>query len=285
MMDKLKCTLDNLYASYGREYLRTDPLRYLHRYGTREDQEIVGFLASSLAYGRVERINLTLGRVLDIMGESPFNFVTRFDPLRHIALFDSIIHRFHTGRDIAALVHTARQMYDGWGSIEKFFISRSTEGTSDIGQYIEGFSRAALDLDYSPFYTPEGSLPRGVRFTFPLPGKGSACKRLNLYLRWMVRGGDGVDLGLWRSMDPSDLLIPLDTHVSRVAYAIGLTDRRQASWKAVCEVTASLAELDPADPVKYDFSLCRLGILKECTAGRVASKCTRCPLKGICRYS
>jgi uncharacterized protein (TIGR02757 family) len=100
----------------------------------------------------------------------------------------------------------------------------------------------------------------------------------------MVRSGDEIDLGLWRSISPSEIMIPLDTHVSRVSYAIGLTKYRHPSWKAALEVTSSLLNFDPDDPVKYDFSLCRLGILKECPARREASKCQPCSLRGICRY-
>jgi uncharacterized protein (TIGR02757 family) len=101
----------------------------------------------------------------------------------------------------------------------------------------------------------------------------------------MVRKKDGIDLGLWRSIEPSELIIPLDTHVSRIAYAIGLTESRLQTWKTALGVTASLAKLDPEDPVKYDFSLCRLGILKECTDRLTESKCNLCQLKDICRYA
>jgi uncharacterized protein (TIGR02757 family) len=281
---ELKEQLDRFYHTYDRVYLRTDPLKFLHRFGKPEDQEIVGLLASSLAYGRVEQINRTLERVLDVMEGSPYSFTTQFVPSKHTGLFTAIRHRFHTGQDIAALVYAMRQMIEGWGTIENFFISQSTEGEVDMGSRLENFSKGALNLDYSPYLSLEETISPGIRFFFPLPSKGSACKRLNLFLRWMVRSGDEIDLGLWRSISPSEIMIPLDTHVSRVSYAIDLTKYRHPSWKAALEVTSSLLNFDPDDPVKYDFSLCRLGILKECPARREASKCQPCSLRGICRY-
>ncbi len=281
---KLKEQLDRLYQTYDSTYLRTDPLKFLHRYRKPEDQEVVGLLASSLAYGRVEQINGTLERILDVMDGRPYAFTARFVPSKHTGLFTGIRHRFHTGQDIAALVYAIRQMIEGWGAIENFFISRSTDGGVDMESRLENFSKGALNLDYTPYLSSEGIPGPGIRFFFPLPSKGSACKRLNLFLRWMVRGGDGIDLGLWRSINPSEIIIPLDTHVGRVSYAIGLTKYRHPSWKAALGVTSSLLKLDPDDPVKYDFSLCRLGILKECPAKRVTTRCQPCSLREICRY-
>jgi len=281
----LKERLEDLYRTYHRSYLATDPLLLVHRYRRPEDQEVVGFLASSLAYGRVEHMVKTLERIFAVMGPSPHAFARRFIPSRHSRLFDPITYRFHTGRDIASLLYAIRQMLEGWGSIETFFLSRTEGGNGGMKGRIEGFSSGVLGLDDGPFGWRDGPSDSGFRFTFPLPSRGSACKRLNLFLRWMVRKNDGLDLGLWRSIDPSELIIPLDTHVSRVAHAIGLTDHRQPSWKAACDVTSSLASLNPSDPVKYDFSLCRLGILKECPSRRLASRCRACLLDGICRFS
>ncbi len=282
---RIKARLEHLYHAYSADYLQTDPLRFLHRFSNRHDQEIVGFLAASMAYGRVGQINATLERILDVMDHRPARFVARFDPSRHGDRFDSIRHRFHTGRDIAALVNAIRQMVDGWGSIEGFFLSMASDNRPDMGCRIERFSEGALNLDFVQFLTRDGELSPGLRFTFPRPSGGSACKRLNLFLRWMVRRQDGLDLGIWDSIDPSELLIPLDTHVGRITHALGLTRYRSQTWGAVIEVTDSLSSFDPGDPVKYDFSLCRLGILRECPTRRVRATCRKCPLKGLCRYS
>jgi len=176
------------------------------------------------------------------------------------------------------------RMLVGWGSIESFFVSRTSGDESDMGIRIGNFSEGALDMECTPYFLPGESRSSKVKLFFPRPSGGSACKRLNLFLRWMVRKNDGIDLGLWRSVKPSELIIPLDTHVGRIAYAIGLTDSRQQTWKTALEVTASLSKLDPEDPVKYDFSLCRLGILKECTSRPAQSRCEPCSLSGICRF-
>jgi uncharacterized protein (TIGR02757 family) len=277
--------LEYLYETYDRSYLRTDPLAFLHRYDNRRDQEVVGLIASSLAYGRVEQFSLAIESILEVMGGSPYDFIVGFDPTRHAKLFENIKYRFHTGRDIALLVHIMSRMLVGWGSIESFFVSRTPVEESDMGIRIGNFSDGALDVDCEPYFLPGESRSSKVKLFFPRPSGGSACKRLNLFLRWMVRKKDGIDLGLWRSIEPSELIIPLDTHVSRIAYAIGLTESRLQTWKTALGVTASLAKLDPEDPVKYDFSLCRLGILKECTDRLTESKCNLCQLKDICRYA
>jgi len=282
---RLKERLERLYQTYDKNYLETDPLSFVHRYSTREDQEIAGFLASSLAYGRVEQIALALESIFGIIGPAPHSFVKSFDPVRDARLFDTIRYRFHAGRDIAALIYLIRQMTEGWGSVEGFFVSRGAGKNPDMELRLENFCRGALDLDLKPFFRPGEKISSATRFFFPLPSRGSACKRLNLFLRWMVRADDGLDLNLWHSIRSSELVIPLDTHVSRISYALGLTRYSTASWKAAREVTGALAEFDPEDPVKYDFSLCRLGILKACPAKRQPEKCQPCLLREICRYN
>ncbi len=122
----------------------------------------------------------------------------------------------------------------------------------------------------------------GVRFFFPSPSGKSPCKRLNLYLRWMVRRGDDLDFGLWEQVDPARLVIPLDTHVARISRHLGLSQRKTADWKMAEEVTDALKELDPLDPVKYDFSISRLGILERCTKKRSASMCRECVINDVC---
>jgi uncharacterized protein (TIGR02757 family) len=280
----LKERLDRLYRTFDGGYLRTDPLHFLYRYSDPGDQEVVGLIASCLAYGRVDQIAGILESVLGTMGEHPLAFTSGFEPARQMHLFENLRYRFHDGRDIAALIYGIRQMVEGHGSIEGFFLSSITSPESDIGDGLENFSRNALELDYTPLFPSRGSQSRGLSFFFPLPSRGSACKRLNLFLRWMVRRNDGVDLGLWRSIDPSDLIIPLDTHVSRIAYALGLTSFNKPCWKAAVQVTGSLAEFDPKDPVKYDFALSRLGILDACPSRRDDSKCRPCLLRDLCRF-
>ncbi len=276
----LKRRLDSLYSAYSKEYLSTDPLEFLHRYPDPEDKEIVGLIASSLAYGRVEGIRASIERVLNLIGRRPFKFVKGFDPVKGKGLFNGFRHRFNTGDDIACLLYFARQMIEEGGSIHGFFM-KGYAG-KNIKEALQAFCTNALKLDSSPVYGAK-RLPQkaGVRFFFPLPSDGSPCKRLNLYLRWMVRR-DSLDFGIWRDVSPSELIIPLDTHIARISRNIGLTRRKSHDWKMAEEITGALKRLDPEDPVKYDFALCRLGILDKCPKRSSKEKCGRCAIKKIC---
>jgi hypothetical protein len=154
-------------------------------------------------------------------------------------------------------------MLEGWGSVEAFFCAGLDGGSEHLGGALASFSARALALGHGGLYGP-GALPRdaGVRFFFPSPEDGSACKRLNLYLRWMVRR-EGVDLGIWRGVDPGALVIPLDAHIITLGRRLKLTRYRSPGWRMALDITASLRRLDPRDPVKYDFALHRMGLWKK----------------------
>jgi uncharacterized protein (TIGR02757 family) len=172
-------------------------------------------------------------------------------------------HRFNDGRDVACLLFFIRQMLERFGSVEGFFVEGQAVGQAHVGDALESFSRRALALDAAGLYgrrpLPERA---GVRFFFPVPSDGSACKRLNLYLRWMVRR-EGVDLGLWRRMDPAALVIPLDAHIITLSRRLRLTRYRSPGWPMALDITARLRRLDPGDPVKYDFALHRMGLWRK----------------------
>jgi uncharacterized protein (TIGR02757 family) len=165
------------------------------------------------------------------------------------------------------------------GSIERFFLAGDVAGAPDIGPALDAFSTRALATDVRPAY---GRVPKraGVCYFFPRPSAGSACKRLNLFLRWMVRT-DVVDLGVWTGLSPSRLIVPLDTHVIRLGQCLRLTRYRSPGWKMAAEITASLRAIDPVDPVRYDFSLCHVGMMNACGFNR-AQKDSQCPLRGVC---
>ncbi len=279
----LKKRLDMLYRTYEKGFLESDPLSFVHRYTSDEDREIVGLIASSLAYGRVAGIKKSVERVLSVMGGEPARFIGGFRPRVEGRLFKDFRHRFNVGNDISCLLYFARQMIETGGSIGGFFMRGYSSSDKNIKEALTRFSSSVLSLDTAGIYG-SGGLPAsaGVRFFFPSPAGGSPCKRLNLYLRWMVRRGDGLDFGIWRGISPSKLVIPLDTHIARIASYLGLTTRKSRDWKMAEEITASLARLDPRDPVKYDFALCRLGILEVCPQKRDASKCEECLIKDIC---
>jgi uncharacterized protein (TIGR02757 family) len=190
------------------------------------------------------------------------------------------VHRWIRGPDLAALLWTLRQMIEGYGSIEGFWKAGDDAGTPDIGAGLDSFSARALELNLSEAY---GRVPKrpGVCYFYPRPSAGSACKRLNLFLRWMVRR-DALDLGVWSAVTPARLIVPLDTHVIRVGRCLRLTRYSSPGWPMAREVTASLRTLDPDDPVKYDFSLCHLGMMNACGYGRRQAD-HQCPLRGFCR--
>ena len=250
----------------------------------------MGLISSALAYGRVEQIKKNVAKVLDIMGPSPHNFTLTFEPRYKDWKnpFKGIKHRFNDARDIACLIYIMRQMIETKGGVGDFFMEGYNPSSKEtIKDALSSFSRRALALGHSGIYGRTKKIPKnaGVRFFFPSPKDGSACKRLCLYLRWMVRRQDGLDFGLWGGVSPSSLIMPLDTHVARISRLIGLSGlgkRKTASWNMAMEVTRALRRLDPEDPVKYDFALARLGILDECPRRRVSAKCARCPVKAIC---
>ncbi|MGH9868940.1 MAG: TIGR02757 family protein [Candidatus Polarisedimenticolia bacterium] len=281
--DDLKRRLDRLYETYGSGYLHTDPVCFPRRYARPDDREVAGFLAAVFAYGRVPQIQASVDRLLGLMGDSPAAFVRGFDPRHGRRLLRGFVHRFNDARDTGLLLHFMRQMMERSGSLEGFFLEGDAAGSDDVGSALSSFARRALSLDCSPYYRT-GRLPddAGVRFFLPSPEDGSSCKRLNLFLRWMVRPDDGVDMGVWRGVSPARLVIPLDTHVSRIASYIGLTTRRTVGWPMAMDVTRRLRRLDPDDPVKYDFALCRLGILDACPRARDAVKCAGCGLRSLC---
>lgn len=262
---QLKTLLDELYYRYSRPvYLSTSALSIPHRYVRADDREIAAFVAASLAYGNVKQIHRSAQAALEAMGGSPATFIRQFDLARDPARLQHVVHRFNSGIDLAILCYLLHQAIAAAGSLQAFFLNGYDHSHADIEPALTSFVERMLLLDVSPFY-PSGLLPAkaGVRFFFPSPTQGSACKRLNLFLRWMVRCGDKIDFGIWTEVSPAKLIMPLDTHVARIVQQLGLTRIKQANWRMAKEVTGRLRAFDPEDPVKYDFALCRLGVLKQ----------------------
>ncbi|HEX7125755.1 MAG TPA: TIGR02757 family protein [Thermodesulfobacteriota bacterium] len=282
----LKARLDALAAAFTPEQIAPDPLEFPRRYADPADREVAAFVASALAYGNVKAIRSSVADALGRMGPSPAAFVRRFDPARDAAAFDGFVHRFNVGEDLAALCLILRRLAERHGSLEDAFLAGDDPAAADVKPALAAFSAAALAVDPFPLYRGARRIPprAGVRFFFVSPADGSACKRLNLFLRWVARPDDGIDLGLWRRLAPARLVIPLDVHVGRIARYIGLTRRRSDDWRTAAEITARLRRLDPADPVRYDFAICRLGILDRCPRRRDVARCAPCPLRPVCRF-
>ena len=276
----LKPALDGLYDGFNVADSATDPIQIVRRYGRDDDREVVGFIAAALAFGRVTSVLQSIERVLAVIGPEPAAYVRRFDPRRDAPSFAGIVHRWTRETDIVALLWLLRQMLDRSGSVEGFFLA-GDEGTSDdVGEALDSFSTRALALDLKAAYGRVPARP-GVCYFFPRPSAGSGCKRLNLFLRWMVRR-DALDLGVWRRVSPARLIVPLDTHVIRVGRCLRLTAYTSPGWRMARDITASLRRLDPHDPVRYDFSICHLGMMNACGFSRAQAD-SQCPLRGVCR--
>lgn len=278
-LEHYRAVLDALYDDFNRDDSATDPVHLVRRYRDPADREIAGFCASALAFGRVASVIQSIERLFVILGPSPRAFVEHFEPARHPQL-RPLVHRWVNGQDLAALLLVLRRIVDEAGSLEGFFLRRFSGTDDDVGPALDAFSGAALGFDLSAVYGRRRTR-LGVCHFFPRPSAGSACKRLNLFLRWMVRR-DAVDLGVWPRVPASKLVVPLDTHVIRLAKCLGLTRRATPGWKMAAEITAGLRVLSPDDPIRYDFSLCHIGMAGMCGYG--SSRGNRdCPLKGLCR--
>ena len=278
----LQTILEEVTASRGAAFLGNDPLAFPRRYAECADREVAAFLASALAYGRVASIRRSLEDLFSRMPEGPAAFVLGFEARRDLPRLRSFRHRFNSGTDVACLCWLLRQMIEGAGSLECFFLAGDVPSDADVGTALASFCRRALALDVAPV-CGRRQLPADamVRYFFPSPARGSACKRLCMLLRWLCREDDGVDLGLWRGIDPARLIIPLDTHTARISRLLGLSARRTADWKMALEVTQTLRRFDPRDPVRFDFALAHLGISEGCT-GRAGEWCLACPVAGRC---
>ena len=269
--------LDRFLAAYDhRARIAFDPIELPHRYTRPEDVEVSALLSCSLAYGRVELFKPKLERLLESMGESPADFAASFDPKRHRKVFEGFVYRFNLASDIALLVAGMGAMLREQGSLGAAFPLDVPlrEALIAFTGRLRNHPREAILRELGPV--------RGLDHLLPDPARGGSCKRLLLFLRWMARGPDGVDFGLWK-LPTSRLVIPLDTHIARISRLLGLTTRNDLSWKTAADITASLALLDANDPVKYDFALCHYGMSGVCPAKPVRENCRRCALQTTCR--
>ena len=275
----LRDGLEELRRRYDERYLATDPLVFPRRFERNQDREVVGLVASALAYGNVKTIASSVEHCLDWMGPRPAEFARRARPQEALRSLGPFRHRWTRARDVVCLVHFAGQMLESHHSIGRFFAESYASG--DMAESLSRFSGRALALDHGGLYR-QRTLPAkaGVRFFFTSPKTG-ACKRMNMYLRWMVRPDDGLDLGLWQDIPTSDLVVPLDTHIYRIGRHLGWSQRKTPGFRAALDITRSLALADPDDPVKYDFALSRMGILENCPRHRSsnARACELCNLK------
>lgn len=251
----LKSKLDSHYKYFDRTQISPDPIEFPHKFTNPLDIEISAFIASVFAYGNVKQINKTLERLHTIMDWQPYNFVMKYSSRNQSKLFTNVKHRFYSSNDIQNFFYGLSKVYKTYGSLKNLFLD-SSDREFDLKTSVSNFSRKMIEL-----CSVDAKPTRGIVFMIPSPGKGSACKRMNLFLRWMVRK-DELDFGLWNEIPTSKLLIPVDVHVARICKQLHLTARKNVSWKMAEEITDQLRKFDANDPVKYDFAICHIGMRK-----------------------
>ena len=242
-----KSELDKLVENYEtKEFFLDDPIGIPNKFNNKKDIEIMGFIASLVAYGRREIFIKKLDQLLGIAKNEPYNFIANFDP----KILGDFNYRFGKPEDFSQIFEILKNLYKNDGGLEELF-KYGYKNQINNNMFIP-----VTDYFYSRAKNPEAL---GFKFMIPDARKGSAMKRMCMYLRWMVRKGK-VDFGIWDFMPASDLLIPLDTHVARISREMGLLKRNANDFKAVLELTNNLKQFDPKDPVKYDFAIFGYGV-------------------------
>ena len=242
-----KTELDLLVEKYEKpEFIKSDPVQFVHKAGSKFDIEILGFLSSLFAFGSRKVFIKKLDDLFFAMGNSPYNFILNGD----FEDVSNIDYRFAKSDDIKMILLVLRKLYSSSRGLEELF---------EYGYKQSDLVYSALIAVSDYFYANAKNLSSGFCFMVPQPQKGGAMKRMNMFLRWMVRKSS-VDLGLWEFMPPADLLIPLDVHVANVSRKMGLLNRSSNDFKAVIELTNKLKEFDPSDPIKYDFAMFGAGV-------------------------
>lgn len=249
--ERLKNLLDRKVLQFEQAgFIPLDPITIPHRFTQKQDIEIAGFFAAILAWGKRKLIINSCDRLLTLMDQAPYDFIVNHQEA-DLKPLDSFVHRTFNSTDLLYLIAFLKKHYQRFSTLEKAFSQFLQAKSTSVAPALTGFH------DYV-FSLPAVSLR--TKKHIATPARNSACKRLNMFLRWMVRRGSSVDFGIWTTISPDLLCCPLDVHVGRTARQLGLLTRRQDDWKAVMELTLNLRQLDPHDPVKYDFALFGMGI-------------------------
>ncbi len=250
--DRLKDFLDFKVDEYNRlSFIESDPISIPHRYNLKEDIEVSAFLAATIAWGNRKMIIRNGSRILEVMGESPYDFVLSHSE-KDLSRFDGMVHRTFNTDDLKYFIQAMKHIYVNHGGFETVFTKYSTEFSTQNA--ISQFKQVFFELPH----------PKRSQKHVSDPLLGSAAKRLNMWLRWLVRSDNrGVDFGLWKSISPAALSCPLDVHSGNIARKLGLLCRSENDSKAVAELDSALRKFDPTDPVKYDFALFGLGVFEK----------------------
>jgi uncharacterized protein (TIGR02757 family) len=279
-IERLRQPFDLLYDEYRQGFVHTDPIQFPRRFTNRLDQELIAFLSAMFAFGNVAAISRSLERILSVLGSRPALEIVNW-PTECPPALQSFRHRWIGSDDLQVLLRSMKSIY-AEGSLEALFLEGYDTEAHDVSGAVTSFSqklRKYVEAESG------GELSRGLKFLISLPSPGGVLKRMNLFLRWVVRRIP-PDLGLWVNVDPSKLLLPIDTHMSRFVRYTGLTRLRgRVGWKMVLEATESLRYLSARDPIRYDFALTRLGILDRCRHHPDPVACPECPLRKACRLN
>jgi uncharacterized protein (TIGR02757 family) len=261
---KLHTYLDSLVEKYKtQDFITNDPIRFPHRYSDPKDQEIMGFIAAMMAQGKRTSIVANLEKLEILLQKKPYEFILNFDfasQAPSFADFNHFAYKNIPGSDVVCIIYLVKQALQKYGSLKKLFLEGlNPPAQKNVKEALVHFTETIFNFEPPPGMGP---IPGNIKSLLPNPNKGSACKRLNMYLRWMVRK-DNVDLGLWTEVPTSMLIIPLDFHVSKLSRELGLTSRKQDDWRTAEEITDNLKKFDPEDPTKYDFAIFGMGISGE----------------------
>jgi uncharacterized protein (TIGR02757 family) len=281
----LKESLDRLHKGVHPSHLASDPLWYVHRYETPEDREVVAFLAAVFAYGQVSQILRNLQRVLAPLSDAAARKIREGTARDWNRAYRRYAYRFQQRQDLTLLLCLLKRVLQDFGTIQASFLTfylPHSEAPSPIRRALTGWVAYLRETLPSCLEGTRIEDLRGIHHLLPDPASGSACKRWNLFLRWMVRGPDGMDLGLWRAVSTRHLILPLDTHTARICRYLRLTNRTTPGWAMAEEITRNLRQLDPDDPVRYDFSIAHMGIQARCTRKVDRKRCRSCELSGSC---
>ena len=249
---ELKEFLDEKVLEYNNlKFIESDPVQIPHLFTLKEDIEIAGFLAATIAWGNRKMIIKNAHKMMELMGNSPYDFVMNYKE-HHLEIFDGFVHRTFNNVDLTYFIKALHHIYTNHNGLESIFNINTT--TNSLQPAIHQFKKVFFEINHPSRTTKHISDPL----------KGSAAKRINMYLRWMVRkDNNGVDFGIWNSISPSTLSCPLDVHSGNVARKLGILTRKQNDAKALAELDTSLRKMDPNDPVKYDFALFGLGVFEK----------------------
>lgn len=253
--NRLKEILDNLYQSYRHKFSSKDPVWNAHKFSNEKDIELAAFLSAAFAYGSVDQINKFITQLLEKTGNKPYEFTINFQKRKDKKYFNDLYYRFNTSDDIINLFSALNKILINNSSLKNAFMANYNTNDINVINALNKFMElmnAASSNQHGRFY----------HYLIPSPSNGSTCKRMNLFLRWMVRN-DEIDFGLWNGVSPAKLIMPVDTHVARVSKNLRLVKRKSVDLKFAVELTEKLRCFDENDPVKYDFALCHIGIDKK----------------------